>query len=261
MAAVALGMAVPVAMLLRAAATGAGGSLPIDDAWIHLTYARTLAAGGGFRYFPGDATTTGSTAPLFTLLEALGFLVTRNEIAIAVTLGLAAHLVFLLALARWAGRRLGHAGWTAFVVALVAADGRFGILAASGMETSLFLAGLAVAFAAWAADDALAAGLALGAATWVRPEALVLAGVFAIDAALARQLPRRVLAGLGACVALVAAYLAFNRLTGGALLPLSLAAKAAYYGDRPLARFLSDDVAATFGGGWLLLAPFAALGA
>lgn len=253
-------MAVPIAMLARAAATGAGGSFPLDDAWIHLTYARTLAAGGGFRYFPGDLTTTGSTAPLFTLLEAIGFLVTHNEIVIGVTLGLAAHLVFLLALARWAGRRLGHAGWAAFVVALVAADGRFGILAASGMETSLFLAGVAVAFAAWTADDALVACIALGDAIWVRPEALVLAGVFAIDAALARRMPRRLPGGLAALAGLIATYLAFNRLTGSGWLPGTLAAKAAYYGDRTVQRFLVDDVAATFGGGWMLLIPFAAYG-
>jgi hypothetical protein len=45
---------------------------PLDDSYIHLQFARQLAAGHGLVYNFGEAS-NGSTAPLFTLLLALGF--------------------------------------------------------------------------------------------------------------------------------------------------------------------------------------------
>jgi tetratricopeptide (TPR) repeat protein len=257
----ALGLLVPFVMLALARTPGWQISFPIDDAWIHLTFARNLARFGEWSYFPGDPVTTGSTSPLFTLLEAAAFRVTSNEYLVGLGLGLAAHALFLLALVRWALRRLGHPGWVALVVALVAVDGTFGILAVSGMETSLFLAFLALAFAAWAEDDALGAGLALGAATWTRPEALVVAGIFALDAVLGGRKPRRLLRGFATFAVISLAYLAFNRITGPALLPNTMAAKAAYYRGQGLVEFLTKDVGSTFGGGWLLLVPFALVSA
>ncbi len=257
----AVGLLVPLVMLALASAPGWRISFPLDDAWIHLTIARNLARFGDWSYFPGGPVTAGSTSPLFTLLEAAAFLLTANEFLIGIGLGLAAHAVFLVALARWALRRLAHPGWAALVVALVAADGRFGLLAVSGMETSLFLAFLALAFAAWAEDDALFAGLALGLATWTRPEALIVAGIFALDSLVGQRRPRRLLPGLAVFVAIMLGYLAFNRLIGLALLPTTMASKVAYYGSRPLAQFLAQDLGPTFGGGWLLLVPLALVGA
>lgn len=257
----AVGLLVPFVMLALARAPGWTISFPVDDAWIHLTFARNLARFGAWSYFPGDPVTAGSTSPLFTLLEAVGFRLTANENLVGIGLGLAAHALFLYALARWALRRLAHPGWAALVVALVAADGRFGILAVSGMETSLFLAFLALAFAAWAEDDALGAGLALGAAVWTRPEALILAGVFALDSLLGRRRPRRLLPGLAAFVTIVLGYLVFNRLTGPAFLPNTMASKVAFLRDLTFARFLGRDLVPTFGGGWLLLLPFVLAGA
>ena len=261
LAVAALGLLVPFVMLALAGARGWEISFPVDDAWIHLTFARNLARFGDWAYFPGDPVTAGSTSPLFTLLEAAAFRLTANEYLIGIGLGLAAHALFLFALARWALRRLAHPGWAALVVALVAVDGRFGILAISGMETSLFLAFLALAFAAWAEDDALVVGLTLGLATWTRPEAVVVAGVFALDSLLGRRRPRRLLPGIAAFVTIVLGYLAFNRLTGLALLPNTMASKVASYAARSPALFLAKDLGPTFGGGWLLLVPLALVGA
>src|SRR4051812_14097230 len=46
-------------------------SFPIDDSWIHLTFARTLKEWGQFAYGPRNHITSGSTSPLFTFLESL----------------------------------------------------------------------------------------------------------------------------------------------------------------------------------------------
>lgn len=255
--AVALGVSLPLVLLVMARAAGGPFAFPLDDSWIHLNYARNLADHGAFTYFPGDRTSAGSTAPLFTLLEAIGFKLTHNEFAIALTLGLIAQLVFLIALAAWASRRLGHPGWAALAVAMVALDGRFAILAASGMETSLFLALMALAFLGWSRGDVTRAAAAAGLAVWVRPEALVLAGVFAIDALIERRARRSSAAAVGLFAVVVAAYAMFNRATGGVAFPNTLAAKAAFYAGRPFGDFLRDDVGATFAAGWLLLIPFA----
>lgn len=46
---------------------------PLDDAWIHQTYARNMARSGQFAFIPG-VPSSGSTAPLWSLLLSLGYL-------------------------------------------------------------------------------------------------------------------------------------------------------------------------------------------
>ena len=50
-----------------------GPGYPLDDTWIHLAFARNLAAGDGFAVNPG-VPTPGATSPLWVLLLSLGFL-------------------------------------------------------------------------------------------------------------------------------------------------------------------------------------------
>src|SRR5262245_64042524 len=52
---------------------------PLDDSWIHLQFARNLAAGQGLSYNPGEPV-TGSTAPLWTALLAILFLLPGNVV-------------------------------------------------------------------------------------------------------------------------------------------------------------------------------------
>src|SRR5205085_6611488 len=70
---------------------GASG-FPLDDAWIHLHFARNLAEGAGFSYNPG-VPVAGSTAPLWTLVLAAGALLAGPSLALAKTLGVAATIV------------------------------------------------------------------------------------------------------------------------------------------------------------------------
>ncbi len=71
------------ALLVAAAALGAAIYLfasayiyrtgfPLDDSWIHLTYARNLAERGEWAFQPGHLS-AGSTSPLWTFLLAIGF--------------------------------------------------------------------------------------------------------------------------------------------------------------------------------------------
>ena len=47
---------------------------PLDDSWIHLTYARNLAVFGEWAFQPGKSS-AGSTAPLWTVLLSIGFFI------------------------------------------------------------------------------------------------------------------------------------------------------------------------------------------
>ena len=59
---------------LAVSAWGFGFSgFPLDDAWIHQTYARNLARSGQLAFVPGIPS-AGSTAPLWSFLLSLGYL-------------------------------------------------------------------------------------------------------------------------------------------------------------------------------------------
>ena len=77
--------------------------LPLDDGWIHLQFARNLAAGEGLAYNPGELV-AGSTAPLWTALLSIGFLVRATRAGLGEGAGDRLPL---------AGRRAGPGDWRA----------------------------------------------------------------------------------------------------------------------------------------------------
>ncbi len=169
---------------VESAYTGGAISAPLDDAWIHMQFARNIARGDGFSYNPG-VPTPGSTAPLWTVLLALPALFTEDLMPWA----LAFSALFLLAtvwltygFTWWMSR----AAWTAVLAgAGVALAGRMVWAGLAGMETTAFAA-LSVAAVWLYSRDGLRPWNALlfGLASQLRPEghalfalALALAGV------------------------------------------------------------------------------------
>lgn len=71
LAAAVIGAAGALAYVGYAAAHGYAG-FPLDDGWIHQTYARNLVETGAWAYVPGEVS-AGSTSPLWTLVLALGY--------------------------------------------------------------------------------------------------------------------------------------------------------------------------------------------
>jgi hypothetical protein len=227
---------------------------PLDDAWIHQTYARNLAQRGEWAFVPGESSAA-STSPLFTVLLAAGYFLQIPHFAWTFTLGILA-----LAGAGWIGRRLSivmfpglkHAGfWTA--LALVT-SWHLIWAASSGMETMLFSSlSLAVVGLAWRAlpdnrppdriDHAFRRGAVLGltgaALTLARPEGvgLVALAVFLVPLARPRtdrNDSRRLGLAWAGGVAIVwavgvAPYLLWNYHISGEALPATSAAKQAEY--------------------------------
>lgn len=111
---------------------------PLDDSWIHLQFARNLAAGHGLSYNPGELV-TGSTAPLWTALLAPLFLLPGNVVAWTKLLGIAFHLAGV-AVAWRLGRELGLGrGLAGLAAALILTTSWLVWSALSGMEIPLFI--------------------------------------------------------------------------------------------------------------------------
>lgn len=155
---------------------------PLDDAWIHRVYARSIALGRGLAY-NGSVQETGSTSPAWVLLTApwewLASLGTE-----AVVLGVKATGASLALLAIHGVRRLALRLTDSEPVALVAAsvfavEPRLVFSALSGMEPILLLALLLGAVCAIVEDRPRWLAAVLGIAMITRPEAVVFVPFFA----------------------------------------------------------------------------------
>jgi arabinofuranosyltransferase len=210
---------VPLLLLLAtriAAWIAIGGGA--EDAYITYRYAHHLAAGNGLVYNPGERV-MGFSSPLWTVWNALGYLLTKQPLLWSRTTSLIADTITLLAFGRLLRTSVSSAAAWCFGV-FFAAWPTFAALAMSGMECSLMLAWIALGAAAIAADSALAAPV-IGALALTRPEGIAAAAVLAVGLPWRRRL---VAAGIAA------AGLAAVALYYGTIVPQSLIAKASVYG-------------------------------
>jgi hypothetical protein len=194
---------------------------PLDDAWIHLQFARNLAEGTGFSFNPG-VPVSGSTAPLWTLLLAAGALLGGASVVMAKIVGTAITAGAVLATYRAA------LAWGAAPVMAVGAGVGLGWTgpiawgALSGMEVPLAELLIAVALLALARGCDSLTALCSALAVLVRPEALLLVPLLL----LARPLTlRRAALFAGIVVLVLAPAVAFSMVTVGAPVPATAAAK------------------------------------
>jgi arabinofuranosyltransferase len=228
----ALAVAAPVAALAlaigcfalktRQLAGGLGvEAFPLDDAWIHMQFARNLAEGRGFSFNPG-VPVSGSTAPLWTLALGGVFAVLGSHPVLAKVLGIAATLGTAWLAGRlaliWAGRR--EVALLASVLVALAGPMVWGAL--SGMEVALAALLVTAALVLHARGRAWAAGATLGLAALARPEAALLLPLFWLAGPLTG---RRALAWGLPVAGFLAPWVAFNLATTGSPLPAPAAAK------------------------------------
>jgi len=208
---------------------------PLDDSWIHLTFARNLARGWGFVYNQGEPV-AGSTAPLWTLMLAFFHLFTRNAaVMVVIAKLLGAILLFVSAVFafRIAGRMTGNE-WFGLTAGLaVATLGPMGWAMMSGMEVTLSvaltLAGVYYYLRFRTGRQSTLAWVLFGLAAWARPESLLLAALAALDSLLRRfALKERPVfwRGFAIWLAIVLAWLGFNYSLSRTLFPLTFLAKA-----------------------------------
>jgi hypothetical protein len=212
-----------------------GIGFPLDDSWIHQTYARNLAQHAEWSFRPGIPS-AGSTAPLWSALLALGFLLRLSPYIWTYLLGMVT--LFLLAvLCEWAVRELIQSYRPRFpwVGIFFAIEWHFAWAAMSGMETLLHGLILTTVLVLLMTNSPryLTLGLLTGLSVWVRPDGLTLLGpvlmtiLFTGEGVRSRLVQlTRYLIGFGA---LFGFYLLFNLAIGGAPMPNTFYAKQAEY--------------------------------
>lgn len=243
------------------AQSGVPFGLPLDDSWIHLQFARNLAAGSGLAY-RAPQWVAGSTAPLWTALLALG-----SAMGVPLwwgrLLGVAC-LVGTVEVARRLGAAMGLGRGLAWLAALaggLAAPLLWG--AFSGLEIALFTL-LSCLGTLLHVGDRASEGLprslpVLALAALARPEGWLLLGLAVLDRLLGVRGPagrartRSILAGLGTGLLAVAPACLFYLAVSGSPLPSTLAAKSTGW------RWLPDPSSLAAAGRLLLaIAPVAA---
>ena len=207
--------------------------LPLDDAWIHQTYARNLAELGQWAFLPGQPS-AGSTAPLWTAILAVGYWLGANPLVYTYGLGL-----LMLGLVAWLASRWveilvpERAGWAWTVGVLMTLEWHLVWASLSGMEV-LPVAGLALliclaAEANWLGPAWL--GLLIGVGAWLRPDALglVLVPLGRLGLGKRRKIGPGLVRLAGGLLAGLVPYLLWQRSLSGEIWPNTAFAKQAEY--------------------------------
>jgi hypothetical protein len=224
-----------LAVYLGACAISYRVGFPLDDSWIHQTYARNLAQRGEWSFLPGQPS-AGSTAPLWTALLSLGFLLHLSPYIWTFFIG----SLFLFGISLQAElivRRMvpaynPHLPWAGLLFVL---EWHMAWAAFSGMETILhiFIILLVMNILLTGSRNYLAAGMLVGLSIWVRPDGLTLLGPLGLIAVLSGsnhtvRLKTLLLLVLGFGIFFLP-YLLFNLVISNTPMPNTFYAKQAEY--------------------------------
>ena len=232
---------------------------PLDDPWIHLTFARNLVEYGSFSYYKNEIVTAGSTSPLYTLMLAAGFLVTKNEMILSYVLGILFFALSAFMFYKLSQTLFPKEIWLAIAASLVfVLDRWMNFISVTGMETTLFILLLIAAFYYYRKRNAVLTGLMLGLLFWTRPDSVAFIGAIIADYLLflyfRKKSPKEneiepftskdIIKAGTVFVILLAAYFAMNLSLSGSLLPNTYEAKLTYYTPefRSRADFLKFEV-------------------
>ncbi|MDD5467283.1 MAG: hypothetical protein PHS96_05720 [Anaerolineales bacterium] len=255
--------AISALFYLGMSALAGGVGFPLDDAWIHQTYARNLVQRGEWAFAPGEVS-AGSTAPLWSLLLSLGYLLGLGPYPLAFTLGWASLLGIGWLGAAYLQRAAPSLGkYALWAGAMLVFEWHLVWAAVSGMETLLTALLILLVFNELARESKRwgRIGLVVGLGVWLRPDCLILALPVGIHVLLdERTWGRRIIAG-GRCaagaLALLVPYLVFIRQTSGLWWPNTFYAKQAEYSLMQETviwkRFLAQALQPLVGVGALLL--------
>jgi arabinofuranosyltransferase len=213
---------------------------PLDDAWIHQTYARNLGLYQQLAYNLGEPS-VGSTSPLWTVLLTPAYVLSIEPRVWTYLLG-----ALFLALTGWTIHRLSRllfpqetlVPWLTAAFCLL--EWHLAWAAFSGMETILFVfLSLLTLERHLAGAKPFVVGVFCGLLTTTRPEGAILLALLVLDTIAVRwgTIRRPTRGGLGTHILLllvgffvpVAPYLIVNLSVSGNLLPNTFYAKQAEY--------------------------------
>ena len=237
---------------------------PLDDSWIHLTYARNLSLRGEWSFIPGQ-NSAGSTSPLWTGLLAIGYFLKLGPYLWPFFLG--GLILFLLAWrVEYILRKMQPAykpsvPWAGLVIL---SEWHLAWAAVSGMEILLHALLIMVVLSMLFLNSQrfLLIGILTGLSIWSRPDGLTLLGPLVLFALLQPATFQQKASALGRIVlgfaALFVPYLLFNLLLSGTPWPNTFYAKQVEYADwqvQPAYNKLLALLPQYFSGATLLLLP------
>jgi hypothetical protein len=237
---------------------------PLDDSWIHATYARNLAEHGQWAFRLGMPS-AGSTSPMWTLLLVPGFWIQVGPLWWSYALG-ALTLLGLGLLVESTVRMLVATYDPAlpWVAVFIVSEWHMLWAAMSGMETLLhaFMVTLVLSMLMTGSRRYLSLGLLTGLSIWIRPDGLTLVGpaiitiLLAEGSAAARS--RAVVSYLMGLGSLLVPYVLVNLLLSGTPMPNTFYAKQAEYAiwqARPLLARIGSLALQLLTGPGILLVP------
>jgi len=208
---------------------------PLDDSWIHLTYARNLALRYEWSFLPGQ-NSAGSTSPLWTFLLSIGFFLRIPPNLWAYFMG--GMMLFLLA---WRieitlrSMQPAYASGIPWAGILVLTEWHLSWASVSGMEILMHSLLVTTVLSMLILGDArfLLMGFLVGLSVWSRPDGLTLLGPLGLFAFLGNETVWRKISAFGRVllgfIALFGPYLFFNLLLAETPWPNTFYAKQAEY--------------------------------
>jgi len=208
---------------------------PLDDAWIHQTYARNLGLHGMMAFSPGEPS-TGSTSPAWTVLLAAGYLLQIPFFSWSYVWG----SIFAILTAYTAGL-LSHSYFGDFKRAVIVAiiciiEWHLAWSALSGMEISFFtFLTLLTLLCLHRNTPSYLMGLLIGLTFLVRPEGIILGGIYGLKLLLAnRRHPRQMFFDIGkfaiVFLLIISPWVLFNLNYTGRPFPNTISSKFMQYG-------------------------------
>ncbi len=242
--------------IFSANGTNAVLGFPLDDPWIHLTFARNLVDYHSFSYFKNEMATAGSTSPIYTLLLAAGFFVTSNEMILSYVIGIAFLMlssVFFYKLSSYDFAKENV--YALLATAIFIADKWMNFISVSGMETTMFIFILIATVYFYRQKKVVPFGIFLSLILWSRPDGIAFIGALAVDMFIQnyfsksdsgiKLFSKRDLTKIGIIAAVfLALYFIMNLSLSGSLLPNTYNAKLTYYAPefRSRADFFKGEV-------------------
>lgn len=231
-------------------------SFPLDDPWIHLTFAKNLAEYFSFSYFKNEMVTAGSTSPLYTFFAAIGFLFSKNEMAISYALGILFFSLSAVAFYKLSLFEFDNEGVFALLcTGIFIIDKWINFISVSGMETTMFIFILVLCAYFYKKRNPVPFAVTFGLIIWARPDGIVFIIAVLIDYILVLIYSKRLSDSMlfskkdlmkitFIFLGIVGLYFFMNYKISGTILPNTFAAKLAYYTPEFRSRFgfLKDEV-------------------
>jgi arabinofuranosyltransferase len=209
---------------------------PLDDAWIHQTYARNFAESGRWEYNRGEAS-AGSTSPLWTMLICAGyFLGITNPFIWTLILSVLFFILLVLIVRRLQAKLTPHIPVIPLAAGmLIALDWHLLWGTVSGMETILFCFVITLIFLLIKSEQPIwwLVGLIAGLSVWIRPDGITILGpillLMAISAIKMRLKLSHFIFFIFSLLVPLVLYGLFNKQLSGEYFPNTFFAKQAEY--------------------------------